>query len=83
MRVALADDEQELRDQVAGIVVRAGHHVDAFRDGVSLQNALKRETYDVVLLDWNMPGLDGLAVLQWANENMESPPPFIMVTSRS
>jgi len=83
MRVALADDEQELRDQIAGIVVRAGHEVDAFINGFSLKTALKRDTYDVVLLDWNMPGLDGLSLLRWASENMDSPPPFIMVTSRS
>jgi len=83
MRVALADDEQELRDQIATIVGCAGHQVDTFSDGLKLQTALKRETYDVVLLDWNMPGLDGLGVLQWATENLESPPPFVMVTSRS
>lgn len=83
MRVALADDEQNLRDQIAAIVGCAGHLVETFSDGLSLQTALKRDTYDVVLLDWNMPGLDGMGVLHWAAENMESPPPFVMVTSRS
>jgi len=83
MRVALADDEQELRDQIAAIVLGAGHDVEVFPNGLSMQTALQRETYDVVLLDWNMPGLDGIEILRWAAENMESAPAFVMVTSRS
>lgn len=83
MRVALADDEQDLRDQLATIVRAGGHDIDMFGDGLCLQKALKRDTYDVVLLDWNMPGLTGLEVLNWAGEHMEPPPPFVMITSRS
>lgn len=82
MRVALADDEQELLNQIAAIVVSAGHEVETFRNGLELQRALQRETYDVVMLDWNMPGQTGLDVLYWARENLPSAPPFIMITSR-
>ncbi|MEL7198592.1 MAG: response regulator transcription factor [Pseudomonadota bacterium] len=82
MRVALADDEQELLDQIAAIVVSAGHEVETFRNGTDLQRALQRETYDVVMLDWNMPGQTGLDILHWARENLTSAPPFIMITSR-
>ncbi|MEL7190191.1 MAG: response regulator transcription factor [Pseudomonadota bacterium] len=82
MRVALADDEQDLLDQIAGIVVSAGHEVETFRNGTDLQRALQRETYDVVMLDWNMPGQTGLDILHWARENLPSSPPFIMITSR-
>lgn len=82
MRVAIADDEQEILDQVTAVVEAAGHEVDCFRNGIDLQNALKRETYDVVLLDWNMPGLTGLEIVSWATEHMASRPPFILLTSR-
>ncbi|MEM6267434.1 MAG: response regulator transcription factor, partial [Pseudomonadota bacterium] len=82
MRVALADDEQELLDQIAAIVVAAGHEVETFRDGSALQRALQRETFDVVMLDWNMPGQTGLDILYWASEHLTSAPPFIMITSR-
>ena len=83
MRIALAEDEQDLREQLAAIVVAGGHDIEVFANGKSLQTALKRDTYDVVLLDWNMPGLTGLDVLNWAAEHMECPPAFIMITSRS
>jgi len=82
MRVALADDEQELLEQIAAIVVSAGHEIETFSNGLELQKALKRDTFDVVMLDWNMPGLTGVDVLEWATDNLESAPPFIMLTSR-
>ncbi len=83
MRVALADDEKELLEQVSAIVVGAGHEVETFLDGSALQRALQRETYDIVLLDWNMPGMTGPEVVSWAAENMDTPPPFIVMTSRA
>lgn len=82
MRIALADDERDIREQVSNIVRNAGHTVEDFANGRDIQNALKRDTFDVVLLDWNMPGLTGLEVLEWAIENIEVPPPFILLTSR-
>ncbi|WP_379553610.1 response regulator transcription factor [Erythrobacter sp. W53] len=82
MRIALADDEQELLDQVSSVILSAGHEVDGYRNGQDLQNGLRRETYDVVLLDWNMPGRSGIDVLNWATENLSPLPPFILLTSR-
>ncbi len=82
MRVALADDEQELLEQIAAIVVAAGHEIETFTNGLDLQKALKRDTFDVVMLDWNMPGMTGVDVLEWASSNLDSAPPFIMLTSR-
>lgn len=82
MRIALADDDRDIRDQVSAMVKKAGHVVDEFTNGLDVQKALQRDTYDVVLLDWNMPGRTGFQVLEWATENIEFPPPFILLTSR-
>ena len=82
MRIALADDEKDILDQISHIVKAAGHNVDCFTNGLDVLNALQRETFDVVLLDWNMPGKTGVEVLQWARQNLEAPPPFILITSR-
>ena len=83
MRIAVADDEKELLSQVTAIIRNAGHEVLCFANGIDLQNGLKRETFDVVLLDWNMPGKTGMEVIQWATEHLDTAPPFIMLTSRS
>ena len=82
MRIALADDDRDIRDQVSSLVRKAGHDVDEFSNGLEVQKALQRDTYDVVLLDWNMPGRTGFEVLEWANDNLDAAPPFILLTSR-
>lgn len=82
MRIALADDDRDIREQVSAMVRKAGHLVDEFTNGLDMQKALQRDTYDVVLLDWNMPGRTGFDVLEWAAENLDSAPPFILLTSR-
>ena len=82
MRIALADDDRDIREQVSAMVRKAGHVVDDFTNGLDVQKALQRDTYDVVLLDWNMPGRTGFDILEWAAENLDAPPPFILLTSR-
>ena len=82
MRIALADDEKDILEHVSFVVRNAGHDVDCFANGVDVVNALQRETYDVALLDWNMPGKTGLEVVAWAAENLDVPPAIILLTSR-
>ncbi|MEO1490250.1 MAG: response regulator transcription factor [Pseudomonadota bacterium] len=83
MRVAIADDDPELLKQLSGAMAQTKHQCEAFRNGNELLTSLRRETYDVVLVDWNMPGKTGLGIIEWAVENLEKPPAFILLTSRS
>ncbi|MEO0463183.1 MAG: response regulator transcription factor [Pseudomonadota bacterium] len=83
MRIAIADDDPELLEQLHGALCETEHQCERFRSGSELMVTLKRETYDVVLVDWNMPGETGLGVVEWAIENLEKPPAFILLTSRS
>lgn len=82
MKIAAADDEKELLDQLAGIMQGAGHQISTFTNGRDLITALQRDTFDVVLADWNMPERTGLEVLHWAGDNLSPALPFIMITSR-
>ncbi|WP_271078439.1 response regulator transcription factor [Aurantiacibacter sp. MUD61] len=83
MRIAVADDDQEVLAQITGCLESSGHTFDTFRNGKDLLVALRRETYDVVLVDWNMPGATGPEVVQWGNDTLDQPPAFILITSRS
>ncbi len=83
MRIALADDDPELLDSLSQAISQAGHDLERFRNGTELKTSLQRETYDVVLLDWNMPGHTGLAIVEWAVAKLERPPAFILITSRT
>lgn len=83
MRVVIADDEQDVVLFLKSIIEELGHSVVSFSDGNMLSQALVRETFDLVILDWNIPGKDGLATLQWMKGALPERPPVIMMTNRS
>lgn len=83
MLVAVVDDNpEEVRAVIAALTV-AGEQCRLLAGGSALIAALRRETFDLVLLDWNMAGTSGLDLLRWIGEHLPSPPPVIMLTSRT
>ncbi len=82
MRIALLEDDPALADQMAHALQDGGHVCHAFRTGAALVSAIKRETFDLLVLDWNLPDTSGIDVLVWVREHLESPPPVLFVTSR-
>ena len=82
MRIAILEDDPALADQMAHALADAGHGTYPFRTGAALVTALKRDTFDLLLLDWNLPDMSGVDVLAWAREHLESVPPVLFVTSR-
>ena len=83
MRVAIADDDSDIIDFLGKIVEGQGHVYTGYADGTSLSNALLRDTFDLVILDWNMPGKNGMQILEWMESAVEDRPPVIMMTSRT
>ena len=83
MRVAILEDDLAQAGYVEKSLTDAGHSCDHFSDGQNLIRALRRETFDLVVLDWNVPGSSGHDVLQWMKVNLDAPPPALMLTSRS
>ncbi|WP_267360947.1 MULTISPECIES: PAS domain S-box protein [unclassified Methylobacterium] len=60
-RLLLAEDVPLNQDLVRAILERAGHAVDVVGDGAAAVAAVQAETYDLVLMDVHMPGLDGMS----------------------
>ena len=83
MRIAIADDDAEIIEFLGRIVEKQGHVFTGFAEGKSLSNALLRDTFDLVILDWNMPGRTGMQILEWMDEAVDDRPPVIMMTSRT
>lgn len=83
MRIAVADDDTDTLIQIRSVLSLAGHSCDLFANGEEIIAALKRETFDLVLLDWNMPRANGLEVIHWANSNLSDPPEIVILTSRT
>ncbi|WP_017670680.1 response regulator transcription factor [Blastomonas sp. AAP53] len=83
MRIAIADDDGTSLNFLENVVIGMGHICAKFNDGERLSAALLRDTFDLVMLDWNMPGKTGLQVVQWMQTTLEAPPPVIMLTART
>ncbi|MFD1628019.1 hybrid sensor histidine kinase/response regulator [Azospirillum griseum] len=59
-RILLAEDLEMNRDLAIAILSRAGHRVDAVNDGAAAVAAVQEHPYDIVLMDVQMPVMDGL-----------------------
>lgn len=83
MRIAVVDDDDEVIDFACAALTWAGHGCAGFRDGASALAALRRETFDLVLLDWNLPDSAGIDLLRSIRTIAASAIGIIMITSRS
>ncbi len=63
-RILVVDDEAMIRSSLEEILRLEGYYVDAVESGEAALNAVQRESYDLMLLDLKMPGLDGIEVLK-------------------
>ena len=62
--VLLVEDEEQLRRVMKDLLQREGYQVAEARDGVQALDEVDRFAPDVIILDLNLPGLDGYGVLQ-------------------
>ena len=60
----IVDDEPGVRSALSGVLQDEGYRVDAVESGEACLERVVRQTYDVIVLDIWLPGLDGLATLQ-------------------
>jgi len=64
MRLLLAEDDLPLAEALTTLLTRAGYAVDCVHDGASAEALVRVETFDLVILDLNLPQMDGLSVLR-------------------
>jgi excisionase family DNA binding protein len=81
-RILVVDDEQAVRDLLAKTLTMADYDVDTATDGPSAIERLRAVTYDLLITDLKMPGMDGLSVIREARKiNPELP--IIVITGYS
>ena len=64
MRLLIVEDEKELCDTVAKTLYHAGYKVDTCYDGSEALDYILAESYDLIVLDLNLPGMDGMELLK-------------------
>jgi two-component system response regulator ChvI len=80
-RVAVVDDEENIRETVGYALKREGYRVDLYPDGLAAWEKFGRELPDVLVLDIVMPRLDGLELCRRIRKVTEVLP-IIFLTSR-
>ena len=82
-KVLLADDEDKLRRVMKDLLEREGYTVAEARDGVQALDQVDRFGPDVVVLDLNLPGLDGYGVLSYLRSRQATANiPVIVLTAK-
>jgi CheY-like chemotaxis protein len=71
LRVLVVDDCPELARNLAELLRRWGHHVVVAHDGARALAATESLLFDAVLLDLDLPGMDGFAVAEALRNNAE------------
>jgi CheY-like chemotaxis protein len=80
LKIAVADDELDTREYLERYLTHLGHDVRAAADGRALVDLCRDFAPDLVVTDFAMPGLTGLAAA--AQVNHDRPVPVILITGR-
>ena len=69
MRILVVEDEEKIATLINRALQKAGHTVETRADGALALSAISSTTYDLVVLDVNLPVMDGFAVLKKLRED--------------
>ena len=71
MRLLIVEDEKQICDTVAKSLYAAGYEVDTCYDGEEAFECILAENYDLIVLDLNLPGMDGMEILKELRQRNE------------
>jgi CheY-like chemotaxis protein len=74
----ICDDSTTERSALAQILRRRGYELDEAADGAAALLLLKRRPYDLLLLDLQMPGVDGFDVLAYVQKHLPDLPVVVL-----
>jgi len=80
-RILVVDDEAAIRKVARDALERAGHEIETAADGEEALARFEGGAFDLVVADWNMPGVDGFELVRRLRKS--SAVPILMLTVRS
>lgn len=81
MRILLVDDEVELTTPLSRVLRREGYRVDVASDGMAGRQLALAGRYDLLILDWMLPGCSGLDLCQFLRSQGQ-PTPVLFLTAK-
>ena len=71
MRLLIVEDEKQICDMIAKSLYDVGYEVDTCYDGEEALECILSEEYDLIVLDLNLPGVDGMEILKELRQKNE------------
>lgn len=82
MHIAVLEDDSAQAELLQSWLTTDNHDCTLFGLGNDLITALAHNAFDLLILDWNLPDLNGTDVLKWVRKNMDWHIPVIFITCR-
>ncbi len=74
MKILLLEDDLMLNEAISKYLKNTGHIVQSYRDGQSALEGLEMQTFDLLILDINVPNIDGFTLLETLYASKVQPP---------
>ena len=83
MRIAVLDNDRIQADLICQVLTSAGHTCQTFDSGKEMLGLLRKDSFDMLIFDWQVADLGGVEVLRRAKEKMSNATPMMFITSSS
>ena len=83
MKIAILEQDRAQAELICQVLTAAGHSCQAFDNAKECLAQLRKETADMLVMDWNVPDMEGAEVLRRAKEKMASNAPTIFLVGNN
>jgi DNA-binding response OmpR family regulator len=83
MRIAVFDSERSQSDLICQVLTTAGHTCHGYESGRELLSQMRKESYDMLIMDWQVSDMSGVEVLRRAKDKMSANAPMMFLTNSS
>lgn len=84
-KILVVEDEDDIRQLMHLHLTRKNYSVTEAIDGLQAYSSLEKEVFQLVILDWMLPGMNGLEILTWmrSKNKINQTTPVLFVTAKS
>ncbi|WP_313602325.1 response regulator transcription factor [Comamonas jiangduensis] len=83
MRIAVLDDDRLLLEMMERVIHEMGNTCQLYETGQACLQDLRQETFDMLIVDWELPDTSGPEVIRWARQHLDASLPILFITHRS
>ena len=82
MRILIIEDQPEILQNITDFLELKGYFIDCAYDGLGGMHLAVTQSFDLIILDLMLPGMDGITLCQRLRQDARLDTPIIMLTAR-